>query len=119
MANEVIGSSRRRWCFVFLVFLFVYLPLDACDADTSDTFDGGVVQVRIRAGEDAVNSLPHPASILLDVPDPVTVLRAIAPVPKPTRKLLISRKSFSLPRSDDPRMVLSPPIKSPTHPLPA
>ncbi len=114
MADARTGSSRRRWRLVFLLFLFVYLPLDALDADMSDTFEGSVIQVRIQAGEDAVSSLPHPAVILLDVPDPVTVLRALAPLPKPTCGLLITRRSFGLPRSDGPHVAFllpsSPPL---------
>lgn len=115
MENENAGESRRRVCLAFLAFLLVYLPLDAFDFDMSDTFDGGVVQVRVQAGEDAVNSLPHPAVIIPGVPCAVAELHGIDSLSKPICRLPIARNSFSLPRSDDPHVTSPHSVAFPAH----
>ncbi len=115
MADEGTGWSRRPFCLAFLVFLFVYLPLDAFDFDASDTFDEGIVQVRVQAGEDALNSQLHPAVIFLGVPCAVAELHGIAPISKPICRLPISRNSCSLPRSDDPHVTSPHSVEFPAH----
>ncbi len=115
MEDESIGWSRRRWCLAFLIFLFVYLPLDAFDADAFDTFDGGIVQVRVQAEEDAVNLVLHPVVIFAEAPRVATGLQPVVPVPEPICTLPVTSKSSNLPRSDDPHVAISHSVKSPAR----
>lgn len=117
MEDEDAGGVRRRWCLALLIFLFVYIPLDAFDADTSDTFDGGVVQVKVQAGEDAVHSALQPAVILQEFPKPLTGLCALTLVLGPIPSFLVLRESLPLPRSDDPHVASPPSAKLPVHPV--
>ena len=104
MQVEATRRRSRRWCLPLLVFLFLYLPLDAFDADTCDTFDEGIVQVRVQAGEDALNPVAHPVVILPEVPRAGDGLRAVGSVSEPICTISVTRKPFSLPRSDDPHV---------------
>ena len=104
MRNGGTGSETRRWCFALLVFLLVYLPLDAFDADASDTFDGSLVQVQVQADDDTVHSVPHPVVTTPEAPRAASGLRAVAQLSEPICTILVTRKPFGLPRSDDPHV---------------
>ena len=101
-----------RWHLALLVFLFVYLPLDAFDADTSDTFDESVVQVRVQAGEDAIHSVLRPVVIVSEIPKAADGFHAVAHLSQPICTLPVTRKPFSLPRSDDPHVASPLRVKS-------
>ena len=109
------GSRSRCWRLALLVFLFVYLPLDAFDGDAFDTFDGGVVQVRVQAGEDAVNLVLHPVVIFAEAPRAATGLQPVAPATEPICTLPVTRKFSNLPRSDDPHVASPLPVKCPAR----
>lgn len=109
-------GSRYR-CLMLLLFLFVHLPLDACDADTCDAFEGGVVQVRGRASEPTVHPILHPAVNVPEIPRAVVELRMLASVSKPVITLPITRRTFHLPRPDDPHVAPLGPVKSPAYPF--
>ena len=112
MKDGGTGSRSRCWRLALLVFLLVYLPLDAFDGDAFDTFDGSLVQVRVRAGEDAVHLVLHPVVISAEVPKAAAGLHSVAPASQPICTLPVTRKPFSLPRSDDPHVAFSPSVKS-------
>lgn len=111
------GWGARCWRLGLLAFLLVYLPLDACDADTSDTFEGGVVQIRTLADADADHT-PHPPVLI--VPEFATAavgFHAVTPPSEPILAFPVARKPFSLPRSDDPHVTSLPPVKTPRLPF--
>ncbi|MBI3780759.1 MAG: hypothetical protein HY278_06865 [candidate division NC10 bacterium] len=112
MKDGGTGSKSRCWRLALLVFLLVYLPLDAFDADTSDTFDESVVQVRVQAGEDAIHSVLHPVVIVSEIPKAADGFHAVAHLSLPICTLPVTRKPFSLPRSDDPHVASPLPVKS-------
>jgi hypothetical protein len=112
MEEEDTGRGNRRRRLAFLVFLLVYLPLDAFDADTSDTFDESVVQVRVQAGEDAIHSVLHPVVIVSEIPKAADGFHAVAHLSLPICTLPVTRKPFSLPRSDDPHVASPLRVKS-------
>ncbi len=113
MEEEDTGRGNRRRRLAFLVFLLVYLPLDAFDADTSDIFDESVVQVRVQAGEDAIHSVLHPVVIVSEIPKAADGFHAVAHLSLPICTLSVTRKPFSLPRSDDPHVAFSHSVKPP------
>ena len=117
MKDQCTRRESPRWHLALLVFLFIFIPLDAFDADTCDTFDGSVVQVRIQAGEDDVHSALHPVVIISEVPKATSGLRAVAHLSEMIYTLPVTRKPFSLPRSDDPHVASPPPVKSLLLPL--
>lgn len=117
MEDDATGWWKRGRRFALVVFLFVYLPLDAFDADTFDTFEAGVVQVRVEEGNDAVHSALHPMVAVPEAPLGAVALHAVAPASDPICTLPVTRKPFSLPRSDDPHVTSSQPAKSTAYPL--
>jgi len=117
MEDDATGWGNRGWRFALVVFLFVYLPLDALDADAFDAFEAGAVQVRMEEGNDAVHSVLHPMVAVPEAPLGAIALHAVAPASAPTRTLPVTRKPFSLPRSDDPHVASSQPAKSAAYPL--
>lgn len=116
MEQDANGWWKRGWRFALVVFLFVYLPLDALDADTFDTFEVGVVQVRVQEGNDTVHSALHPMVAVPEARLGAVALHAVAPASDPICTLPVTRKPFSLPRSDDPHVASSQPAKSATYP---
>ncbi len=109
------GRVRARPHLLLLVFLLIYIPLDAFDADTSDTFDEGVVEVRVKVGGGGVHSVLHLLAVVPEVPGAATTLHAVASVSEPTRTVIVARKPFNLPRSDDPHVATAPRVTSPAH----
>ena len=106
MGSEANARDSMHWCLVLLLFLLVYLPLDAFDADAFDTFEGSIVQVRVRANEDSGASalslavrLPEGAWAIVDV-------CAWAPPSAPTCPLPVTHKTVNLPRCDDPHVII-------------
>ncbi len=117
MGKRGAGGKITYRCLALLAFLFVYLPLDAFDADATDTFDGGIVQVRVQAGDEAVNSALQPAVILHEFPKPFTGLCALTLALESIPSFFVLRESLPLPRSDDPHVASPASAKLPVHPV--